>query len=569
VTRTGLLLGVLSLAMMPVGIYRFVVGDPSIFLVATLWVLVAAVGTVLQHHGRESASAIGQVLGLQAGGAILSMSNPALADFGLAIAVLGPIQAALLAGSGQRLVSWLAFGAIAGLSILLPVVGFTGFGVQDLGQGIAEGIAFIIAALVVAHAANAINRSYQVYDKTEVAAFRHLLETMQDGVVRFSETGDVIYASAASEGLFGCKRFELTGQSLAARVHVADKPAYLTGFAAANRDGATRTVAVRLRRDEPGAGQRIPRFFWAEVVFSAIPDLEAARYEVVALIRDITERKDHDLAMTDARNSAEEASHAKSRFLAVIGHELRTPLNAVVGFSEMMMHGIGGELAPTHKDYAGLIHQSGKHLLEVVSSLLDMSRIEAGKFEIQPESIAPEALIAPSFTIVEALASERKVRLRTEIDYPLPNIVADERACRQVLINLLSNAIKFSNEGGEVVVSLRRQGQMVNLSVRDRGVGMSATALERAGEPFFQASEGLNRKHEGTGLGLSIVKGLVDLHNGTVRVASEAGVGTTVTVLLPINGPSTKIVDTATSHEQTSEPATIPTPWQDERRKAL
>ena len=136
---------------------------------------------------------------------------------------------------------------------------------------------------------------------------------------------------------------------------------------------------------------------------------------MVALFRDITSRKDNELAMAEARRAAEEASETKSRFLATIGHELRTPLNAVVGFSEMMTSGIGGELSPTHREYAGLIHQSGKHLLEVVRMLLDMSKIEAGKFELQTEAFMIEDLIEPCFSMVEAMAAKQQVTLAVDI----------------------------------------------------------------------------------------------------------------------------------------------------------
>src|SRR5690606_30947652 len=189
------------------------------------------------------------------------------------------------------------------------------------------------------------------------------------------------------------------------------------------------------------------------------PDAPGLRREVIAVMRDVTERKDAEVAMADARREAEEASQAKSRFLATIGHELRTPLNAVVGFSEMMTSGIGGELSDTHREYAGLIHQSGKHLLEVVRMLLDMSRIEAGKFDLQAEPFQFEEIIEPCFGMIEATARERSVRLVAEIAPDLPMLNGDERACRQILLNLLSNAVKFSHEGGRVTVSLKRQGQ--------------------------------------------------------------------------------------------------------------
>jgi two-component system, cell cycle sensor histidine kinase DivJ len=203
--------------------------------------------------------------------------------------------------------------------------------------------------------------------------------------------------------------------------------------------------------------------------------------------------------------------------------------------------------------------------------LLDMSRLEAGKFEVMTDSIEPAGLIEPCFKMVEGLAGERKITLATDIGRALPTLVADERACRQVLINLLSNAIKFSHEGGTVTVSMKKQGNLLNISVTDQGIGMDSDAVNRIGEPFFQAQNGLSRRYEGTGLGLSIVRGLVDLHDGTLRAVSTPGEGTTVTVLLPLNGPETKKAETAEVTQITPrEPVVARTSeWPDEVRRAL
>jgi cell cycle sensor histidine kinase DivJ len=390
---------------------------------------------------------------------------------------------------------------------------------------------------------------------------------VQDGVIRFSGAGEILLASRSSEQLFGCQRYQLSAANLGERLHVLDRPAYLTAFADANEGGRSRSIEVRMRQDDARAASAVPRFIWVEISFSPVLDAQSGQpHEVVALFRDVTARKDNELAMAAARRAAEEASSAKSRFLATIGHELRTPLNAVVGFSEMMTSGIGGELSDTHREYAGLIHQSGRHLLEVVRMLLDMSRIEAGKFELQTEPFVAADMIEPCFSMVEAMAQEQQVTLVTDIAGQLPPLVADERACRQILLNLLSNAIKFSRQGGQVTVSLKRQGQSLNLSVSDQGVGMAPESLSRIGEPFFQAQDGLTRPYEGTGLGLSIVKGLVELHQGTLRAMSEIGAGTTVT----INGPAIKTGETASVTPLHKEPPAAPSySWQDEKRKAL
>jgi cell cycle sensor histidine kinase DivJ len=389
--------------------------------------------------------------------------------------------------------------------------------------------------------------------------------------MRFSSDGTVLFISRSTEKLFGCRRYEISGSGLLDRIHVLDRPGYLTAFAEANRDGLARRVEVRMRRDDPASPA--PRFVWVEVGLSPVidPDTAGERHEVVALLRDITERKDHEDEMRRARKLAEEASNAKSRFLATIGHELRTPLNAIVGFSEMMTSGVVGELQPQHKEYATLIQQSGHHLIEVVKMLLDMSRLEAGKFDLQTEGFQPSALVEPCLRIVDSMARAKRVKLIVDSPGNLPALVADERACRQVIINLLSNAIKFSNENSVVRLSMKRQGRQLNISVSDRGIGMDTDALERIGEPFFQAQDGLDRRYEGTGLGLSIVKGLVELHEGTLHAVSTPGEGTTMTVLLPINGPAIKVEETASVTPLHRDPDSQQmSQWPDaERRRAL
>ena len=417
-----------------------------------------------------------------------------------------------------------------------------------------------------------MNSAFQVYEKAQMNAYKHLIEHVQDGVVRFSTEGEVLFTSRSSEKLFGCRRYELSGNGLIERIHVLDKPIFMTAFANANVDGTARSIEVRMRRDDADAGTRKVQFIWVEVGMSPVIDLEvsADRHEVVALFRDVTDRKDYESELRAARKVAEDASEAKSRFLATIGHELRTPLNAIVGFSEMMTSNIGGELTTTHREYAGLIHQSGHHLLDVVKMLLDMSKIEAGKFEIQTEPFDPEALIDPCLQMVDAMAKKHQIRFETDVPRALPTIIADERACRQILLNLLSNAVKFSRDAGVVTVSMKRQGQNLAMAVTDRGIGMGPGEIARIGEPFFQAQEGLARSYEGTGLGLSIVKGLVDLHNGRLHTLSTPGEGTTMTVFLPINGPAINLEETGSvTHIHRDTVPNHPATWQDQKRKAL
>ncbi|MDP1730337.1 MAG: PAS domain-containing sensor histidine kinase [Devosia sp.] len=561
-----------SAVAMPVALYALPQGSLLPFVLVVLGLAAGFLTLALHHRGQYEWAAAGQVYAMLLTALILAVADPAIADFGLAVALLAPVHAALLARNPVKKRSWAILAVVIALAVLasIGILGWPEVYRPDfalLGGGV-----FAVAALIVAHSASRLNSAFEVYEKAQINAYRHLIEHVQDAVMRFSGEGTLLFASRSSEKLFGCRRYELSGSGMIERIHVLDRPAYLTAFADANRDGNSRHVEIRMRHDEPDAPATAARFVWVEVALSPVvdPDAPDERHEVVALFRDVTERRDHENEMRQAHKLAEEASSAKSRFLATIGHELRTPLNAIVGFSEMMASGVAGELSSQHKEYAALIHQSGRHLIEVVKMLLDMSRLEAGKFELQTESFAPEALIEPCLTMLDTMAREKSVRLMTDLPRALPAIVADERACRQILINLISNAIKFGREHSVVTVSMRRQGLHLGISVTDQGIGMSADAIGRIGEPFFQAQDGLARRYEGTGLGLSIVKGLVELHGGTLHAASTPGEGTTMTVLLPINGPAIKVEETrsVTTLHRDPAPQQMPT-WPDEKRRAL
>jgi two-component system, cell cycle sensor histidine kinase DivJ len=558
---------------LPLALHWLMAGMALPFVLDIMGLAVGVLSLALHNRGQYERAAATQVYGTLLTGSILSIVDPAIADFGLAIALLGPVHASLLTRTPVKKRSWAVLVVVVAFAALASVGAIAWPETFRPEFAFIAGAAFLATALLVAYSANRLNTVFEVYERAQINAYRHLIEHVQDAVLRFSSEGTLLFASRSSEKLFACHRYELAGTGLVERMHVLDRPTYLTAFAEAHLDGKARTVEVRMRRDEAEAPATAAQFIWIEIALAPVIDEDTPddRHEVVALLRDVTERKDHENEMRRARKLAEDASMAKSRFLATIGHELRTPLNAIVGFSEMMTSGVAGELSPAHKEYAALIHQSGAHLIEVVRMLLDMSRIEAGKFELQAEAFKPEALIEPCLQIIDPMARERSVRLMTDLPRALPMIVADERACRQILINLLSNAVKFSHEHSVVTVSMRRQGGHLNISVADQGIGMGEDAVSRIGEPFFQAQDGLSRSYEGTGLGLSIVKGLVELHGGSLHAVSTPGEGTTMTVLLPINGPETKMEETGSVTPLHREPAAqqqMPE-WQDGKRKAL
>jgi len=561
-----------SAAGLPAALWMLVAGGTVLpFVLSVLGLAVGFVTLALHHRGQAELVAAGHVYGTLLAGLLLSLVDPAVADVGLAVAILAPVQAALLMRAPVARGVWLALALVAGLAAASSL---SHFGWPESWRGefnLVAGVALLVAALMVANAAHRMSAVSGSQERGQVNAYRHLVESVQDAVIRFGADGGLAFASRSSEPLFGCRRYELTGSGLLDRMHILDRPAYMTAFAIANQDGKARTVEVRMRRDNAAAPATAAQFVWIEIALSPVIDGEpaAGRHEVVALLRDVTARRDDEDAARRARKAAEEASLAKSRFLATIGHELRTPLNAIVGFSEMMASGIAGELAPAQREYAHLIHRSGRHLTDVVQMLLDMSRLEAGKLELQIGSFQPDALLEPCLQIVDGMARQKSIRLATDVPRLLPALVADERACRQVLINLVANAVKFSGENSLVTVSMRRQGRHINISVADQGIGMDEEAVRRIGEAFFQAGHGTRRPSEGTGLGLSIVKGLVELHDGTLHAVSTPGQGTTMTVLLPINGPATKVEETgAVTQLHRESAAQNMAEWQDERKRA-
>jgi signal transduction histidine kinase len=239
--------------------------------------------------------------------------------------------------------------------------------------------------------------------------------------------------------------------------------------------------------------------------------------------------------LRDASHRAEEANRAKSQFLATMTHELRTPLNAILGFSELIRDQHFGPVGDDrYADYAGDIHVSGQHLLRIIHDVLDMARIDAGKVALQEETLSVERSIAETLRLVQPQAVQARVDLCADADRHLPLLRADPVRIKQVLLNLLINAIKFTGAGGVVTIRARRDGDGgLMIAIADTGVGIPADKLDLVLEPFSQAHQDHGSSAQGSGLGLPISKSLMELHGGTLTIASVEGTGTTVTIRLP------------------------------------
>jgi two-component system, cell cycle sensor histidine kinase PleC len=260
-------------------------------------------------------------------------------------------------------------------------------------------------------------------------------------------------------------------------------------------------------------------------------------------------RHKSSVALRAAKTEAELASKAKSEFIANMSHELRTPLNAVIGFSEMLQHK-PAEDPQRVREYAGYINEAAEHLLALISSILDVSKIQAGKLQVDRSHIDPDPIVRSCLLITEIKAREKGITVEASLPQGPLSVYADPLRLKQVLINLMSNAVKFTPDNGKVTISVTPGADEMSIEISDNGVGMTALEIETAMRPFGQVDQGFNKKYEGTGLGLPISAALVGLHGGKLAVESDKGKGTRVTVLLPMSAPGQHLsqsADTATA----------------------
>ena len=468
----------------------------------------------------------------------VALATGGIASFAAVWLVAIPLEASLSAS--RRVVAFASALALSGAAVLIAL-GTLGMlpetTIAAQGGLMAAGIvSATLYAAVLAFGAESLSRTGVALLNSEEDRYRLLARNMSDVISRHGDNGAVQFISPAAEALLGTPMSRLLGHGLFDRVHVADRPAYLTALSDAARKGEARSVEFRVRREARGRSAAAG-FIWVEM---RCRPLEAAASAepgsgAVAVMRDITERKLQQEALDLARSAAEQADAARSSFLATMSHELRTPLNAIIGFSEMIaQEDVLMIDAAKRKEYAQLINDSGQHLLSVVNGILDMSKMESGTFELSPEPFAPRGALLNCCNLLALKARENGIDLVTRAPEDLPAMTADPRAFRQIVLNLVSNAIKFTERGGTVTVSATVEGARLVLHVADTGVGIAPEDLKRIGDPFFQAGKTYQRRHEGTGLGLSIVKSLVALHGGEMNVQSELDHGTTVRIALPL-----------------------------------
>jgi len=362
------------------------------------------------------------------------------------------------------------------------------------------------------------------------AELRTILDTATDGIATLDDEGRIVTLNKSAQAIFGRNQNEVAGRKFVDLLTAHSKLVvedYLMGLsdnslATIFNDGRE-VIAVENK------GGHIPLF----LTMGRMPDANPSKF--CAVMRDITQWKKAEENLKSAIEVAERASTQKSEFLAKISHELRTPLNSIIGFSEIMAQEQFGALNnDRYRGYVNDIHSSGRHLLSLINDLLDLSKVEAGKLDLKFTAVDLNEIILKSVSSLQNDASQQRIVIRNSLNAGLPNVVADERSCRQIVLNLLSNAIKFTKGGGQVIVSssLEQNGE-VKISVRDTGIGMSKKEITHALEPFRQITPSSTGTSVGTGLGLPLTKALTEANKARFFIESKPKSGTLVEITFP------------------------------------
>jgi PAS domain S-box-containing protein len=353
---------------------------------------------------------------------------------------------------------------------------------------------------------------------------RSLIEFNLDAIMTTDPSGIITDVNKQMEALTGCTRDELIGAPLKNYFTDPERAEASIKAVLSKKKVSNYELTARARDGKETVVSYNAMTFY---------DRDRRLQGVFVAARDITERKHQEDELYDAKDQAEQSSRTKTEFLANMSHELRTPLNAIIGFSEALKDGLMGEVAENQREYINDIYTSGEHLLALINDILDVAKVESGKMELELESVSLGAVLQNSLSMVKEKAMAHRLSVTLETDAGMPEIVADMRKLKQIIYNLLSNAVKFTPDGGTVMLGAHRVDDMLEISVRDTGIGISAENQAKLFQPFTQIDGELSRKYQGTGLGLVMIKHLAELHGGSVSVESEVDKGSLFLVLIP------------------------------------
>lgn len=378
--------------------------------------------------------------------------------------------------------------------------------------------------------------------------FLQLLEAAPDAILEVDSEGKIVLLNHTAEKMFGYSREELLGESVETLVPAAMRHAHVQHRHSYTSQPQMRPMGIGL---ELKAQRKDGSLFPAEISLSPNPVDDELR--VIALIRDISARKQAEDRLKavqeeytaelsaknqqlEARNlEVEKANRLKSEFLASMSHELRTPLHTIIGFSELLVEEVEGALTAKQKRFVGHILQDSRHLLELINEILDLSKIEAGRLELQMSPFDFSACLDEVLAGIHQQAAAKDIKLENRVSFQR-SLFADRLRVKEILYNLLSNAVKFTPGGGLIWVESQAQDGWLTTTVGDTGIGIPAAELESVFETFYQVGSTTKGTREGAGLGLPITRKLVELHGGKIHAESEPGQGSRFTFTLPLTG---------------------------------
>ncbi|MEH1778973.1 MAG: ATP-binding protein [Nostoc sp.] len=379
------------------------------------------------------------------------------------------------------------------------------------------------------------------------AQFRAIFERSSIGIGLIDMKAQIVDANVALCEILGYSREELYGKSFTDYISTerGDLKLYkqlMSGIRTDFKRNSSLGLQASIHQEQLVERHRIEmerrclhqngNLVWTHISVSVIPGSNGEPEFFLAMIEDITERKQTELKLRASQEAAEAANRAKSEFLATMSHELRTPLNAIMGLSQLLQQEIVGSLNEKQNEYVSSIYSSGEHLLALINDILDLSKVEAGKEELLLSSLPVSDLCNYAIWTVRDRALEKGLQLTYEIDREADICIADERRIKQMLLNLLTNAIKFT-PAGQVSLLVKKVPQGITFTVSDTGIGIDSNQFQFLFEPFKQLDSRLNRQYEGTGLGLALTRKLARLHDGDVTVTSTLGKGSQFTLFLP------------------------------------
>jgi cell cycle sensor histidine kinase DivJ len=509
----------LALAASALGLWFAVGGFGATVALALAAGLVPA-AVAIARRGVDGGFARALLLGCWAMAAVAACLLTGGVSGPLAAWCLAPVAAAAALGGARPLAQGaaLAFAAIAAAA-LAQALGAT---MPALPDRLSFGLGLVsIATTSVALGAALMLARRRLTDAGRLQArlnadLRRCLDVQPHLILVMDPTGRIEASFGAAPP--GVSLQDLRSRGLLALAEPTARRGLLTALAAAAQEG----------RAEPVVFARAG----ASHIHLSL-EARALDNRVVASLRDASAEHERQAQLEIARQDAESLNIGKSRFLANMSHELRTPLNAIMGFSDIMRERMFGPLPGKYAEYAELIHDAGAHLLDLINDVLDMSKIEAARYELAKEPLDAREPIAAALRLMRLQADDAGVQLRGVLPGQPLEVEADRRALKQIALNLISNALKFTPRGGLVTVSLQSLAGAMELSVADTGLGIAQADLERLGRPYEQAGD-MGQKARGTGLGLSLVRAFAELHGGEMAIESQLGEGTAVTVRLPV-----------------------------------